>query len=70
MKIQIIGKCTNPKIYNVTTGQTLRISAITQNLIYDNRNLYFEEGKDWILKDLEIDITSKRKTGKDIYLAP
>lgn len=70
VKIQIIGKCTNPKIYNVTTGQTLRISAITQNLIYDNRNLYFEEGKDWILKDLEIDITSKRKTGKDIYLAP
>lgn len=69
-KLQIIWTCTNPKIFNLATGESIRIQATTTNLIFDNRNLNFEEGKDWILEDLGQDISSKRSTGKDLYLAP
>ena len=54
----------------MATGESIRIQATTTNLLFDNRNLNFEEGKDWILEDLGQDISSKRATGKDLYLAP
>lgn len=70
LKIQIIGKCTNPKLYNATTGEVIRLVLQSQNLIFDNRNLNFKEGKNWILEDGGENVSSKRATGKDLYLAP
>lgn len=70
VKIQIVGTCTNPKIYNLTTGEVIRIESKTENLIFDNRNLDFKEGKDWILENYGQDISAKRSTWKDLYLAP
>lgn len=70
LKIQVAGKATNPKIYNIVTGEVIRIQAVTQNLIFDNRNLNFSEGRAWLLEDGGQDISSKRMTGKDLYLAP
>ncbi len=62
VNIQIVGTCTNPKIYNLTTGEVIRIESKTENLIFDNRNLDFKEGKDWILENYGQDISAKRST--------
>mgnify|MGYP001690260039 CR=1 FL=1 len=70
IRIQLIWTCTNPKIINLTTGEIIRIQAVTQNLIFDNRNIDFSQARAWKLEDLGQDISAKRLTGKDLYLSP
>lgn len=68
VRIQIQGKCTNPKIINLTNSQKFRLEAITSDLVYDNQNLDFAPNKELVVEDKKINIKNKRSTGGHIYL--
>lgn len=67
-KIQIVGKCTNPKIINTRNGNKYRINWETNNLVLDNRNLNNNPLETFIVTDNWVNIKEKRHSGADIFL--
>lgn len=70
IQIQIVGKCTNPKIINITNGQKYRLNAVTNNLIYDNLNLDFDQTKFLVVEDMWQNVKNLRISGGQIFLEP
>ena len=70
IRLEIKGKCTNPKILNLTNSQKFRVEAITENFVYDNQNLDFLPNKELIVEDGEKNIKPLRSTGWQIFLEP
>lgn len=59
--LNILGNLVNPRITNITTGQTMKLTTTTDKLIIDNRE------KPFIITDNWLNIKSY-KTGQYIYL--
>lgn len=59
--LQILGELVNPRITNLTTGQTMKINTTTTNLIIDNRE------KPFIITNNGVNIKSLQ-TGQYVYL--
>lgn len=59
--ISVIGELLNPRITNITTGQTMKIAGTTNNLIVDNRK------KPFLITDGGVNIKAQQ-TGQFIYL--
>lgn len=59
--ISVLGSLTNPRITNITTGQTMKLETNTTNLIVDNRERPF------IITDMGVNIKSTQ-VGQYVYL--
>ena len=70
IQLQIVGKCTNPKIINITNGQKYRLNAVTNNLVYDNLNLDFDPTKLLVVEDMWQNVKNLRLSGGQIFLEP
>jgi hypothetical protein len=61
MFIQIIGELVNPRITNITTGQSMRVVDTTNNLVVDNTK------KPFIINDQGVNKKSLQE-GQYVYL--
>lgn len=69
-KIQIVGTCTNPKIFNLTNWMKYRLWATTENLILDNRNLNNNPLENFIVTNNWFNVKAQRLSWSDIFLQP